>query len=127
MMASVMGLHLQYRLWIAEMNADINMLRIFDDYLAEITTNNNSNEVIKHIENYREQFINLRNQMDELRHEMHLNKMKLAEIAKEPYPSKQDIKITNNYEVLKERYEIFKNDFDKTKNEFQKFCNKAIT
>ena len=127
MMASVMGLHLQYRLWIAEMNADINMLRIFDDYLAEITTNNNSNEVIKHIENYREQFINLRNQMDELRHEMHLNKMKLAEIAKEPYPSKQDIKITNNYEVLKGRYEIFKNDFDKTKNEFQKFCNKAIT
>ena len=35
-MASIMTLHLEYRLWIAEMNADINVLRIFDDYLKEL-------------------------------------------------------------------------------------------
>ena len=33
---SVMSLHLQYRLWIAELNFDINVLRIFGDYLARI-------------------------------------------------------------------------------------------
>jgi hypothetical protein len=48
-MASIMGLHLQYRLWIAELNADINALRIFDDYLAEIALKNNTDNVVNHI------------------------------------------------------------------------------
>ena len=30
---TIMTLHLRYRLWIAEMNFDINVLRIFEDYI----------------------------------------------------------------------------------------------
>ncbi len=33
---SISNLHLRYRLWIAEMNFDINVLRIFSDHLQEI-------------------------------------------------------------------------------------------
>ncbi len=35
---SIMSLHLGYRLWIAEMNFDINVLRIFNDYLEELSS-----------------------------------------------------------------------------------------
>ena len=73
-MASIMGLHLQYRLWIAELNADINALRIFDDYLAEIALKNNTDNVVNHIKDYKEQFLSLRSKIDDLKHEMHINK-----------------------------------------------------
>lgn len=41
-MPSVNSLHLQYRLWIAELNEDINALRIFNDYLAEVSLKQNN-------------------------------------------------------------------------------------
>lgn len=120
-MASVTGLHLQYRLWIAEMNADINVLTIFDDFLTEISAKNNSADVMNYISSFKEQFISLRNDMDELRHEMHLSKMKLAEFAKTNTASVKDVKHAVNHEELKERYHIFRKAFDKTKKAFQKF------
>ena len=42
---SAMSLHLQYRLWIAELNFDINVLRIFGDYLTELRTKRKEQEV----------------------------------------------------------------------------------
>ena len=42
---TAMSLHLKYRLWIAELNFDINVLRIFGDYLAELRTKRKEPEV----------------------------------------------------------------------------------
>jgi hypothetical protein len=125
-MASTMGLHLQYRLWIAEMNADINVLRIFDDYLAEITSKNKSGDVLKRIKEYQAQFLNLRNNIDDLRHEMHMNKMNLAAMAKKPQSSLKSIRKTIKYRELKSRYRLFRKTFDKTKREFQRFENRLM-
>ena len=120
-MASIMTLHLEYRLWIAEMNADINVLRIFDDYLNEITAKKNSNDTSKRIENYKQQFLHLRKEIDELRHEMHLNKMKLAATAKTENVSIKDIEKNIGHKEITERCNTFRKNFDKTKNEFQQF------
>jgi hypothetical protein len=125
-MASIMGLHLRYRLWIAEMNADITVLRIFDDYLAEITSKNNSGDVLKRIKEYQAQFLNLRNNIDDLRHEMHMNKMNLAAMAKKPQSSLKSIRKTIKYRELKSRYRLFRKTFDKTKREFQRFENRLM-
>ena len=57
---SIMSLHLRYRLWIAEMNSDITILRIFDDYLNEIAVKNNEPEAKTKMEYFQEQFISLR-------------------------------------------------------------------
>ncbi len=125
-MISITGLHLQHRLWISEMNEDINVLRIFDDYVADIIANKVNAEVINRLDVFKKEFISLRKQIDALRHEMHLNKMELAEIAKEPKCPKQNIKRTIDFKVLKERYTAFKNEFNKTKKAFQKFCNETV-
>ncbi|HEY2728133.1 MAG TPA: hypothetical protein VGI61_13230, partial [Parafilimonas sp.] len=103
-MASVIGFHLQYRLWIAELNNDINILRIFDDYLADITTKNNSDDVLKYIKNYKEQFSALRKNIDELRHDMHINKMELAAIAKKSNTSIKIIEKNINHKQIRTRY-----------------------
>jgi hypothetical protein len=125
-MASIMGLHLQYRLWIAEMNADINVLRIFDDYLADITLKNNTGDVLKRIKEYKAQFLSLRNNIDDLRHEMHMNKMHLAAMAKRPRSSVKNIARTIKHREVKNRYKLFRKTFDKTKREFQKFESRLM-
>ena len=118
-MTSIMNLHLAYRLWIAEMNADINVLRIFDDYLKELTVKNNSS-ALKGIENFKGQFLNLRKEIDELRHEMHLNKMKLAASAKTENVI-NDIEKNIHHKEITARYNAFRKVFDTTKKEFQQF------
>lgn len=119
-MTSIMNLHLAYRLWIAEMNADINVLRIFDDYLKELTVKNNSS-ALKGIENFKGQFLNLRKEIDELRHEMHLNKMELAASGKTQIEPIEDIEKEIHHKEIEERYNAFRKVFDKAKKEFQQF------
>jgi len=125
-MASIMGLHLQYRLWIAELNADINALRIFDDYLAEIALKNNTDNVVNQIKDYKEQFLSLRSKIDHLRHEMHLNKMALAAVAKKAHPSVRNTGRDLKHAELKKLYKLFRKIFDKTKRSFQKFGSRHM-
>ena len=120
-MASIKKLHLQYRLWIAEMNADINVLRIFDDYLIEMAENKHSNGIEKKIKSYKEQFISLRKEMDELRHEMHLSKMELAAMAKTNNAPEKNIEQGIHHEEINKRYDAFRKKFDATKEAFQNF------
>jgi N-methylhydantoinase B/oxoprolinase/acetone carboxylase alpha subunit len=117
-MASIMNLHLEYRLWIADLNADINVLRILDDYLKELSQKKNSESILKSIENYKKQFSDLRKEIDELRHEMHINKMKLAASGKAQNELMDDIEKEIHHKEMKERYNTFRKNFDKTKNEF---------
>jgi hypothetical protein len=119
-MASIMTLHLEYRLWIAELNADINVLRIFDDYLKEISAQKKSNQTTG-INIYRGQFLELRKEIDELRHEMHLNKMKLAASAKTENVVIKDLEKNIHHKEITARYNAFRKNFDKTKKEFQQF------
>ncbi|MEP6683795.1 MAG: hypothetical protein ABJA35_11065 [Parafilimonas sp.] len=125
-MASVTSFHLQYRLWIAELNSDINILRIFDDYLADISTSNKTEDALKYIKNYKQQFSVLRKSIDELRHDMHINKMELAAIAKKPGISIKIIEKNIKHKEVKERYRLFRKTFDRTKKDFQKFENKLM-
>ncbi len=120
-MVSIMNLHLVYRLWIADMNADINVLRIFDDYLKELSAKKNNTSVLKDIENYKKQFLNLRKEIDDLRHEMHLNKMKLAAAGKSQSEPVGDIEKEINHTEIKDRYNSFRKTFQEIKEEFEQF------
>ncbi len=120
-MGSVMRLHLQYRLWIASMNADINVLRIFDDYISWLETKKNNAEAIKRIDDYKKQCFNLRNELDELRHEMHLIKMKLAAVSRKHGEPTENIKNIIHHKEYKDRYKIFRKKFSKTKKELKKY------
>ena len=119
-MASVMRLHLKYRLWIAEMNADINVLRIFNDYVLWLKSNGNSKDVEERIKLYEKNFSELRKELDDLRHEMHITKMKLAALSKDENADIEAVKQDINYLAGKERYEAFREKFTAIKKEFKK-------
>ena len=122
-MATISGLHLQYRLWIADMNADIDVLRILNDYMVDKSAKNKDADIASRISYFKEAFLQLRTEMDELRHEMHLNKMKLASFAKGSNLSIKAIENSINHKTLKERYKLFKKSFATIKKEYQDFEN----
>ncbi len=119
-MASVMRLHLKYRLWIAEMNSDINVLRIFNDYVLWLKTHNNSKDVEERIKLHEKSFSELRKELDELRHEMHITKMKLAALSKDEKLDIEAVRQDINHVANRERYEAFREKFTAMKKEFKK-------
>ena len=118
-MASVLQLHLKYRLWIAEMNADINALRIFNDYLNLLKEANNNKQTEKQLETYEKCFAELRTELDNLRHEMHIIKMKLATFLKEKQTDVDAAKAAIGHAQCKEHYKAFREKFDTVKKEFK--------
>ena len=117
---SHVGQHLRYRLWIAEMNADTTVLRIFDDHIAELLAKKNKPGVEKTIGNFKQQFTKLRNEIDELKHEMHLNKMKLAAQARDKASAENNIS-PEDHAALEKRYYTHREKFDKAKQAFVDF------
>jgi hypothetical protein len=122
---SIMGLHLRYRLWIAEMNSDISVLRIFSDYLIELESNKNRPDVIAKMDHFKQDFITFRKTIDELRHEMQLIKMKLAAATRDYEPVNGKASLTYDHNALKNRYSAFRSTFNKVKKEFVLFTSAA--
>lgn len=118
---SIMSLHLRYRLWIAEMNLDINVLRIFNDYLQDLSPKKNLPEVKTGIDYFEDQFSILRKEIDDLRNEMHLVKMKLAAYSKQKKLLDYKTYQADNHTILKKRYLEFRAAFEKLKKSFGSF------
>jgi hypothetical protein len=118
---SVMSLHLQYRLWIAELNFDINVLRIFCDYLIEFKTKGKDPDMKLKSDNFEKQFKILRTEIDEIRHEMHIAKMKLGANARDAKPFDYKEYNKENHAPLKKRLSAYKAAFKKNNKEFGEF------
>ncbi len=112
---STLGLHLRYRIWIAEMNADITTLRIFDDYLEGLEPGKKDQHLKTVTEEFKKQFITLRKQMDDLKHEMHLQKMKLAASTREGIAIDKKLYQSDNHAALKKHYTLYRKAFNKMK------------
>lgn len=123
---SIHGLYLRYRIWIAEMNADVTMIRIFDDYPEDIAPGKKDMGLKKITEEFKNQFAILRQEMDELKHEMHLQKMKLAAHAREGKEIDKKLYQADNHAALKKRYYTYRNTFNKMKTDFGLIGNNWI-
>jgi hypothetical protein len=118
---TAMSLHLKYRLWIAELNFDINVLRIFGDYLTELRNRQKGQEVKLKADHFEKTFIRLRAEIDELRHEMHIGKMKLGAYGRDGKPFDYKVFNSENQAPLKSRLSEYKKEFKKTFSEFEDF------
>jgi hypothetical protein len=123
---STMGLHLRYRLWIADLNSEINVLRIFDDYVKELSSQAKEIEVKNGIDHFKKQSVVARNEIDELRHNMHILKMKLAGYSRDKKVLDFKTYKSDNHAALKKRYLAFKKSFEKVKKEFRRFESKWL-
>jgi hypothetical protein len=117
--SSVMSLHLKYRLLIAELNFDINVLRIFGDYLTELKAKRKEAEVKAKSDYFEKQFLGLRSEIDEIRHEMQLGKMKLGAFSRESKPFDYKLYNKENHLPLSKRLSAYKAGFKKVKLEFK--------
>jgi hypothetical protein len=120
-MASLMNLHLQYRLWISNMNEDINVLRILQDYINDGKAKTTDEQTIDRLNTYGAIFVDIRKELDDIRHEMYLNKMRIAALEKSDAAQEDDVEKSIGHEELKKRYEDFKLKFKDLKKEFKKF------
>ncbi|MFI5154139.1 MAG: hypothetical protein ACHQET_12440 [Chitinophagales bacterium] len=118
---SIMSLHLRSRLMIAELNSDINVIRIFEDCMEELKDKKNDQEVKSGIEFFKKQFVQTRKEIDDLRHEMHMVKMQLGEYSREKKKIESKSKLNADRIALKKRYIEFRKSFEKTKKEFDIF------
>jgi|SRR5450755_196982 hypothetical protein len=118
---SAMSLHLRYRLWIAGLNFDINVLRILGDDLTELRVKRKESEFRAKSDYFEQQFKGLRTEIDELRHELQLGKMKLGAFSRDTKPF--DFKIFNkeNQAPIKKRLSLYKASFKKINAEFSGF------
>src|ERR1700759_2950164 len=118
---SVMGLHLKYRLVIAELNFDINVLRIFGDYLTELRAKRKEAEVKSKSDYFEKEFYALRTEIDDIRHEMQLVKMELGAFSRETQPFDYK-KFSKDYRLpLKTRLLAYKKRFKKIYKEFEEY------
>jgi hypothetical protein len=114
---SVISLHLKYRLLIAELNFDINVLRIFDDYLTELRGKRKDSEMKSKSDYFVKQFQGFRTVIDEIRHEMQLAKMKLGAFSRDGKPFDYKLFNKENRNQLKKLSE-YRANFKKIKKEF---------
>ena len=121
---SVIGLHMRYRLWIAEMNYYINILRILEDYLIELTLKSSEAAIQDGIAGFKSSFVTMRKEIDDLRHEMHILKMKLAAYAREGKAVTEESYQADNHDVIATRFIKFQEGFEHMKKEFASFESK---
>lgn len=123
---SIMGRHLRYRLWIAALNHDIDSIRIFDDYLGEAQYKKPGTDNASRSDHFKKQFTIQRMEIDDLRHIMHLLKMKLASEAKEGLELTQPVMEVEQYLVLEKRYQSFRKSFYQFTEEFSAFVDESL-
>ena len=103
------------------MNADTTVLRIFDDHFTELFSRTKTAASKKALADFSKEFANARNEIDELKHEMHLIKMKLSANFRLSDAGRNE-SAENNHPALQKRYQAFRKKFDKLKKEFVDFA-----
>ncbi|HEU4576103.1 MAG TPA: hypothetical protein VFS36_13955 [Chitinophagaceae bacterium] len=119
---AVRSLHLEYRLWIAELNFDINLLRIFNDRLKELATiSKNDVASSSRINEFGTKFNACRDTIDELRHRLHIEKMNLAAAARDNKAADATIPQPIDYAQLRDDFFAFRVTFKEVKTDFLRF------
>jgi len=118
---SVMGLHLKYRLLIAQLNADTIVLRILGDYLTELRAKRREAETRAKIDYFEKEFHDLRNEVDGIRHEMQLIKMKLGAYSRESTPFDYKAYNKENHGPITRRLKEYKGHFNKIRKELKEY------
>jgi len=118
---STISLHLGYRIWIAEMNFDINVIRIYKDYLQELIDKNEDPSIASKVQEFDNLLQAFRTDIDELRNDMHLLKMKLASNIRKHKQMDQAAYKADDHPGLKARYTDFRKKFEKLKSDLSVF------
>jgi hypothetical protein len=114
-------LHLEYQLWIVELNFDIELIKVFENHLASIVSHNISKRLMPRIEQFQNQFIRQREVIDELKHDLNISEKQLAAFVRDMAPIGYENERLDNHPGLRERFLTFRNLFEDLKTRFRQF------
>ena len=122
----VKNLHLEYQLWIIELNFDIELLRIFEQHLEHIVSKIAGKDCLAKIEHLQNQFICQCEVIDELKHDLNISEKQLAAFASQRRTVGFENERLDNHAGLRDRFLTVRKIFDELKAEFRLFesqCN----
>jgi hypothetical protein len=114
-------LHVEYQSWIAELNFDVELIRIFELHLEYIASQTSSKKVLAKVEQFQNQFIRQREVIDELRHDLNVSEKQLAAFVRDMAPIGYDNERLDNHSELREKFLTFRDLFEELKIRFRYF------
>ncbi len=108
---NILNRHLQYRLWIAELDSLVEQIRVLNDHMIELPS------VVKKASGrpdlIEKSLTDLRQPIDDLRNKMHLRKMELAAMLKnDPLTKPDDARV---FGAMEKEYQAIRLRFDSIK------------
>lgn len=114
-------LHLEYQIWITELNFDIQLLKVFEDHLAHLAYHNTSKSMMPRIEQFQNQFIRQREVIDELKHDLNVSEKQLAAFLRDMAPIGYENERLDNHHGLRDKFLTFRSLFEDLKSRFRYF------
>ena len=118
---SIRSLHLEYRLWINELNFYKEEIKIFERQLEQLLNKNPVDEVCPRVEQFQNKFILQKEIIDHLKHDLNVSEKQLASFASELSGMGLESIKMDNHTKLRERMATFRKLYTEMKNEFRWF------
>lgn len=115
------NLHLEYRIWMAELDFAKEEISIFEQHLVELVSKNTKLAVIAQVEHFRNRFIQEKQVIDHLKHNLHLAEKRLADFVHQMSGIGIDHVRMDNHPRLREEMITFRELFTELKAGFRRF------
>jgi hypothetical protein len=113
-------IHLLHTEWNSVLDLTRDEILSFENRLEEIAKANTGKEMLAHVEHFQNRFIRQKEVMDELRHDIHEDELRIAENVRENNVAVEHRKVEENFE-LKDRVHVFQKIFNEIKSEYLAF------
>lgn len=117
----VPSLHVEYRLWINELNFYKEEIRIFEDHLAALVSRNTDRNFAAQAEHFQNQFFLQKEVIDRIKHELGVSERQLAAFVKDHAEVGFESVSMDNHGKLRKDMSIFRNIYKELKEEFRRF------
>ena len=118
---SIQQLHLEYQLWINELNFFKEEISLFEKYLEGIITINTSKEAAVGVEHFQNQFILQKEVIAHLKHDLRVSEKQLVSFVKELSGMGLESIRMDNHTKLRERMSTYRKLYKELKQEFRQF------
>lgn len=118
---SIPKLHMEYRLWINELNFFKEEIKLFERHLEHIINKYTLDDVTAQVEHFQNQFICQKDVIDRLKHNLNVSERQLTSFVQQlTGMGLESIKMDNHSE-LRDEMIMFRKIYSELKNEFRQF------
>lgn len=114
-------LHLEYNLWMAELNFAKEEIQIFEKHLVDLVNKYTRTEVTAQIEHFQNSFIRHKEVIDQLKHDLHGAEKQLARFVQEVSGMTLESFRMDNHGKLRDQMHTFRKLYTELKQEFRRF------